>query len=120
MVDSDDSYDFTQLGEFVGKLRQGYDLVMGNRFRGAILLGAMPLLHRYLGNPVLTWVGRLFFKSPVGDFHCGLRAFRKEAIEKLNLQTDGMEFASEMIVKATLFHLRLAEVPVTLSQGWRP
>jgi glycosyltransferase involved in cell wall biosynthesis len=119
MGDSDDSYDFTQLGVFVGKLREGYDLVMGNRFRGAILPGAMPPLHRYLGNPVLTWIGRLFFKSPIGDFHCGLRGFRKDAIEKLNLQTDGMEFASEMIVKATLFHLRLAEIPATLSPDGR-
>jgi glycosyltransferase involved in cell wall biosynthesis len=119
MGDSDDSYDFTQLGVFVGKLREGYDLVMGNRFRGGIRPGAMPLLHRYLGNPLLSWVGRLFFKCPVGDFHCGLRAFRKEAIDRLSLQTQGMEFASEMVVKATLFDLRLAEVPTTLSPDGR-
>lgn len=119
MGDSDDSYDFTQLGVFVSKLREGYDLVMGNRFSGGIRPGAMPLLHRYLGNPVLSWIGRLFFKCPVGDFHCGLRAFRKDAIERLCLQTQGMEFASEMVVKATLFDLRLAEVPTTLSPDGR-
>src|SRR5208282_2191733 len=89
------------------------------RFRGKILPGAMPPLHRYLGNPVLTGVGRLFFKSPVGDFHCGLRAFRKDAIEGLELRTLGMEFASEMVVKATRFHLRVTEVPTTLSPDGR-
>jgi glycosyltransferase involved in cell wall biosynthesis len=115
MGDADDSYDFTHLNEFVDKLREGFDLVMGNRFQGGILPGAMPPLHRYLGNPVLSAIGRLLFKSPVGDFHCGLRAFRKEAIEKLGLRTLGMEFASEMIVKATAFHLRIAEIPTTLS-----
>ncbi len=115
MGDADDTYDFSQLGEFVGKLREGYDLVMGNRFRGAILPGAMPPLHRYLGNPVLTGLGRLFFKSPVGDFHCGLRGFRRDAIERLGLRTLGMEFASEMVVKATAFGLRVTEIPTTLS-----
>jgi len=119
MGDSDDSYDFTQLGGFVSKLHEGYDLVMGNRFRGGILPGAMPPLHRYLGNPVLSWIGRLFFKCPVGDFHCGLRAFRKDTVEKLALQTQGMEFASEMVVKATLFGLRLTEIPTTLSPDGR-
>ena len=119
MGDADDTYDFSQLGEFVAKLRQGYDLVMGNRFRGAILPGAMPPLHRYLGNPVLTGLGRLFFKSPVGDFHCGLRGFRKEAIERLGLRTLGMEFASEMVVKATAFGLRVTEIPTTLSPDRR-
>jgi glycosyltransferase involved in cell wall biosynthesis len=119
MGDADDSYDFTHLNEFVAKLREGYDLVMGNRFQGGILPGAMPPLHRYLGNPVLSAIGRLLFKSPVGDFHCGLRAFRKEAIEKLGLRTLGMEFASEMIVKATAFHLRIAEIPTTLSPDGR-
>lgn len=114
MGDSDDTYDFTQLGVFVDKLREGYDLVMGNRFQGGIQPGAMPPLHRYLGNPVLTAIGRLFFKSPVGDFHCGLRAFRREAIDRLQLQTEGMEFASEMVVKAALFGLRVTEVPTTL------
>ena len=119
MGDADDTYDFSQLGEFAAKLREGYDLVMGNRFRGAILPGAMPPLHRYLGNPILTGLGRLFFKSPVGDFHCGLRGFRKEAIERLGLRTLGMEFASEMVVKATAFGLRVTEIPTTLSPDRR-
>lgn len=119
MGDADDSYDFTQVGEFFDKLNEGYDMVMGNRFRGGILPGAMPPLHRYLGNPVLTGIGRLFFKSPVGDFHCGLRAFRKSAVEEVNLQTLGMEFASEMVVKATQFKLKLAEIPTTLSPDGR-
>lgn len=119
MGDADDTYDFSQLGEFVRKLREGYDLVMGNRFRGKILPGAMPPLHRYLGNPVLTGLGRLFFKSSVGDFHCGLRAFRKEAIVQLGLRTLGMEFASEMVVKAAAFGLRVTEVPTTLAPDRR-
>ncbi len=119
MGDADDSYDFGQLGAFVDKLRDGYDLVMGNRFQGGILPGAMPPLHRYLGNPVLTGIGRLFFKSPVGDFHCGLRAFRREAIGELGLRTLGMEFATEMVVKATAFGLRVTEIPTTLSPDGR-
>ena len=119
MGDADDTYDFSQLNQFVAKLREGYDLVMGNRFRGKILPGAMPALHRYLGNPVLTGLGRLFFKSPVGDFHCGLRAFRKDAIERLELRTLGMEFATEMVVKATAFGLRITEIPTTLSPDRR-
>ncbi len=119
MGDADDTYDFTQLDAFVGKLREGFDLVMGNRFHGGIAPGAMPPLHRYLGNPVLTGIGRLFFKSPVGDFHCGLRAFRKDAIDGLALRTLGMEFATEMIVKATAFGLRVTEIPTTLSADKR-
>lgn len=119
MGDADDSYDFTRIGPFVEKLREGFDVVMGNRFKGGIAPGAMPFLHKYLGNPVLTGIGRLFFGSPCGDFHCGLRAFRKDAIEQLGLRTTGMEFASEMVVKATLFGLRVAEVPTTLSQDGR-
>src|SRR5215469_18960095 len=119
MGDSDDTYDFSQLGIFLGKLREGYDLVMGNRFRGSILPGAMPPLHRYFGNPVLTGIGRLFYKSPIHDFHCGLRAFRKDAIEQLHLRACGMEFASEMVVKATVFGLRVTEVPTTLSPDGR-
>ncbi len=119
MGDADDSYDFSRLNPFVQKLRQGYDLVMGNRFRGGIAPGAMPLLHRYLGNPVLTGIGRLLFASPCGDFHCGLRGFRKEAIAELDLQTTGMEFASEMVVKATLYGHKIAEVPTTLSPDGR-
>jgi glycosyltransferase involved in cell wall biosynthesis len=119
MGDSDDSYDFSALEPFLEKLRDGFDLVMGNRFKGGIASGAMPALHRYLGNPVLTGIGRLFFKSPAGDFHCGLRGFNAESIRKLNLQTTGMEFASEMIVKATLHNLRITEVPTTLSPDGR-
>lgn len=119
MGDADDSYDFTQLGDFLAKLNEGYDLAMGNRFQGGILPGAMPILHRFLGNPVLSWLGRLFFKCPVGDFQCGLRGFRKEAIDRLELQTTGMEFSTEMVVKATLFDLRIVEVPTTLSPDGR-
>ncbi len=119
MGDADDSYDFTNLTPFIKKLREGYDLVMGNRFKGGIKLGAMPPLHRYLGNPVLTSIGRLLFPSPCGDFHCGLRGFRKDAIEQLNLRTTGMEFASEMVVKATLHKMRITEVPTTLSPDGR-
>jgi glycosyltransferase involved in cell wall biosynthesis len=119
MGDADDSYDFAHLGPFVERLRAGDDLVMGNRFAGGIAPGAMPPLHRYLGNPVLTGIGRLLFKSPCGDFHCGLRGFRKEAIQRLDLRTTGMEFASEMVVKATLHGLRISEIPTTLSPDGR-
>ena len=119
MGDADDSYDFTEIGPFVAKLREGCDLVMGNRFKGGIKPGAMPFLHRYLGNPVLSAVGRLFFSSPCGDFHCGLRAFSKQAILKMDLRTTGMEFASEMVVKATVFKMRITEVPATLSPDGR-
>ena len=119
MGDADDSYDFSDLSPFVQQLRAGSDLVVGNRFRGGIKPGAMPPLHRYLGNPVLTTIGRLFFQSPCGDFHCGLRGFRKAAISKLDLRTTGMEFASEMVVKASLNNLRIAEVPTTLSPDGR-
>ncbi|RJP48446.1 MAG: glycosyltransferase family 2 protein [Anaerolineaceae bacterium] len=133
MGDADDSYDFSALGPFVEALAAGHDLVMGNRFVGGIRPGAMPFLHRYLGNPVLSWLARLFFRSNIGDFHCGLRGFRREAILSLNLQTTGMEFASEMIVKATLRGLKIGEVPTILypdgrtrpphlrtwSDGWR-
>jgi glycosyltransferase involved in cell wall biosynthesis len=119
MGDSDDSYDFNQLDEFVTKLKEGCDLAMGNRFHGGISPHAMPFLHRYLGNPVLSWLGRLFFGCPVGDFQCGLRGFRKDAIDKLELQTTGMEFSTEMVVKATLFSLRIAEIPTTLSPDGR-
>ena len=119
MGDADDSYDFASLGPFIEQLRNGFDLVMGNRFKGGIKPGAMPPLHRYLGNPVLTALGRLFFESPCGDFHCGLRGFNKAAIEKLDLRTTGMEFASEMVVKATLHNLRIAEVPTILFRDGR-
>ncbi|MGB9233109.1 MAG: glycosyltransferase [Terriglobales bacterium] len=119
MGDPDGSYDFGHIPKFVEELRRGSDLVMGNRFRGGIQDGAMPPLHRYLGNPVLTSIGRLLFRSSVGDFHCGLRAFRKDAYERMGLRTTGMEFASEMVVKATLFKMRIAEVPTTLSPDGR-
>jgi glycosyltransferase involved in cell wall biosynthesis len=119
MGDSDDSYDFTQLEDFLSKLDEGYQLVMGNRFMGEIKPGAMPFLHRFVGNPVLSWIGRLFFGCPVGDFQCGLRAFRKDAIDRLELQTTGMEFSTEMVVKATLFNLQIAEVPTVLSPDGR-
>ena len=119
MGDADDSYDFTNLGPFLEKLRAGYELVMGNRFKGGIEPSAMPPLHKYLGNPVLTGIGRLFFRSPCGDFHCGLRGFSKAAIESLELRTTGMEFASEQVVKASLRKLRITEVPTTLSLDGR-
>jgi len=119
MGDSDDSYDFLNLDLFVAKLRDGSDLVMGNRFKGGIRSGAMPPLHRYLGNPVLSFVGRLFFGSPCGDFHCGLRGFRRSSILGLDLQAPGMEFASEMVIKASVARLRIAEVPTTLSPDGR-
>lgn len=119
MGDADDSYDFGAVPAFVRALEAGADLVMGSRFSGEIRPGAMPFLHRFLGNPVLTGLGRLFFQVPVSDFHCGLRGFRAEAIEKLGLRTTGMEFASEMVVKASLFHLAITEVPVTLRPDGR-
>src|SRR5580658_8051259 len=119
MGDSDDSYDFGSLDAFVEKLRDGHDLVMGNRFKGGIKKGAMPPLHRYIGNPVLTTIGRIFFHSPCGDFHCGLRGFDREAILSLDLQAPGMEFASEMVVKATIQGLNITEVPTTLSPDGR-
>ena len=119
MGDADDSYDFGHVGRFLEKLRAGADLVMGNRFRGGIQPKAMPPLHKYLGNPALTRIGRLFFHSPVGDFYCGIRGFRKDAYEKMALRTTGMEFATEMVVKATLLKMRIAEVPTTLSPDGR-
>jgi glycosyltransferase involved in cell wall biosynthesis len=119
MGDADDSYDFTNLMPFLTELRDGADLVMGNRFKGGIAPGAMPALHRYLGNPVLSFVGRLFFRSKIGDFHCGLRGFRRESILRLGLQTGGMEFASEMVVRCTLAKYDIREVPTTLSPDGR-
>lgn len=114
MGDADDSYDFLNLHGFLLKLREGYDLVMGNRFKGGIVQGAMPFLNRYLGNPVLSSIGRIFFKSKIGDFHCGLRGFSRERFQQLDLQGDGMEFASEMVVKATLKQFNITEVPTCL------
>jgi glycosyltransferase involved in cell wall biosynthesis len=119
MADADASYHFEHLPRFLAKLGEGYDLVMGNRFAGSIEPGAMPPLHRYLGNPVLSALGRIFFSIPVRDFHCGLRAFRRDAILGLGLRTTGMEFASEMVVKSSLAGLRIAEVPTTLSPDGR-
>jgi glycosyltransferase involved in cell wall biosynthesis len=119
MGDADDSYDFGHIPRFLEQLHEGADLVMGNRFRGGIQKDAMPPLHRYFGNPALTRLGRLFFRSPVGDFYCGLRGFRKDAYERMGLRTTGMEFATEMIVKATLLRLQIAEVPTTLSPDGR-
>lgn len=119
MGDSDDSYDFSNLGPFVDELRAGGELVMGNRFKGGIADGAMPFLHRYLGNPVLSAVGRLFFRVPIKDFHCGLRGFDRARIQTLGLKTPGMEFASEMVVKSTLAGLDIREVPTTLSPDGR-
>ena len=120
MGDSDQSYDFSALFPFIEKLREGYDLVVGNRFRGGIAPDAMPLLHRYFGNPLLTAIGRLFFScKECGDFYCGLRGFRKEAVQELELQSRGMEFALEMIVKAGMHRLRITEVPTTLSPDGR-
>src|SRR5438309_9213792 len=119
MGDADDSYDFSALGPLVDKLRQGYDLVMGNRFSGGIAAGAMVWSHRWVGNPVLTFISRVFFRTPVGDMHCGLRGFRKDAIDKLHLRATGMEFASEMVIKASLRRLKIAEVPTRLRPDGR-
>jgi glycosyltransferase involved in cell wall biosynthesis len=119
MGDADDSYDFTAIAPLIDKLHEGYDLVVGNRFRGGIESGAMPWSHRWVGNPVLTFISRVFFHTPVGDMHCGLRGFRKEAYERMRLRATGMEFASEMVIKASLKRMRIAEVPVTLRPDGR-
>ena len=119
MGDADDSYDFAHLPRFLAELRNGADLVMGNRFLGGIGPGAMPALHRYLGNPVLSKLGRLLFHAQIGDFHCGMRAFSREAYDRLALRTTGMEFASEMIVKASLMKQKIVEVPTTLKKDGR-
>ena len=119
MGDADDSYDFSSLSGYLEHLRGGADLVMGNRFKGGIDAGAMPFLHRYLGNPVLSFLGRLFFRVPIGDFHCGLRGFNRDRIRDLKLMTPGMEFASEMVVKSALSGYRVEEVPTTLKKDGR-
>jgi glycosyltransferase involved in cell wall biosynthesis len=119
MGDADLSYNFGDIPLFLEKLRAGSGLVMGNRFRGGIKPGAMPVLNRYLGNPVLTAMGRVLFKAPARDFQCGLRAFSRPAYERLKLRTTGMEFASEMVVKASLAGVGIAEVPTTLSPDGR-
>ncbi len=119
MADADESYDLSNLNPFIEKLRQGYDLVMGNRFKGGIQKGAMPWHHRYIGNPVLSFLGRLFFHTPVRDFHCGIRAFTKRAIQKMDLQSGGMELASEIVIKASLMDMKVCEVPTTLAPDKR-
>jgi glycosyltransferase involved in cell wall biosynthesis len=119
MGDSDDSYDFNSLGPFLKELRAGNDLVMGNRFRGGVRKGAMPWKNRYIGNPILTAIGRLFFRCPAKDFHCGLRGYSREAFNRMDLRTTGMEFASEMVIKSTLLGLRITEVPTTLDPDGR-
>jgi glycosyltransferase involved in cell wall biosynthesis len=119
MGDADDSYDFSNLDLFVERLRAGDQLVMGDRFKGGIAPGAMPPLHYYLGNPVLSWLGRVLFRSPIRDFHCGLRGFSRDAVRELGLRTTGMEFASELVVKSTLAGLKVGEVPTTLKKDGR-
>lgn len=119
MGDADGSYDFNQLTDFLVPLRQGYDLVMGNRFRGGIKPGAMPWLHRWIGNPGLTRLGELLFGTDVGDFHCGLRAFSKAAYARMAPSTPGMEFASELVIRASLQGMAITEVPATLSKDGR-
>jgi glycosyltransferase involved in cell wall biosynthesis len=119
MGDADDSYDFTALGPFLEKLREGYQLVMGNRFLGGVRPGAMPWKNRYIGNPILSGIGRLLFRCPSKDFHCGLRGYSVEAFHQMDLQTTGMEFASEMVIKANLLGMRIAEVPTTLDPDGR-
>ena len=119
MGDADDSYDFSNLMPYVEKLRQGYDLVMGNRFKGGIEKGAMPFLHKYLGTPVISFLGRLFYKNKIGDFNCGMRGYNTERIKNLNLKSPGMEYASEMIVQCALHDYKIAEVPTTLSVDGR-
>jgi glycosyltransferase involved in cell wall biosynthesis len=119
MGDADDSYDFTAIAPLIAKLREGYDLVVGNRFAGRIEPGAMPWSHRWIGNPALTWISRVFFHTSVGDMHCGLRGFRKDAYEAMRLRAAGMEFASEMVIKASLKRMKIAEVAVTLRPDGR-
>jgi glycosyltransferase involved in cell wall biosynthesis len=119
MADADESYDLIHLMPFLEKLREGYDLVMGNRFKGGIKKGAMPWHHRYIGNPILSFIGQLFFKTPAKDFHCGLRGFTKEAVQRMNLQTTGMELASEIVIKASILDMKVCEVPTTLSPDGR-
>lgn len=119
MADADDSYALDELGPFLDELRDGADLVMGNRFEGGIAPGAMPALHRYLGNPVLSWTGRRLFRSDIGDFHCGMRGFRRDVVVDLDLRTTGMEFASEMVVRASLADVDIREVPTTLRPDGR-
>lgn len=117
MGDSDDTYDFLNLKKFVDKIEEGYDLVVGNRFKGGIEKGAMPFINQYIGNPILSFIARMLFRSPVRDYHCGLRIYNKDKMKRLNLSCLGMEYASEMIVKATINNYQLAEIPTTLSRS---
>jgi glycosyltransferase involved in cell wall biosynthesis len=119
MADADDSYDWLGMGPFIAKIREGHDLVVGNRFAGGIAPGAMPLLHRYFGNPVLSWMARIVHRAPIGDFHCGLRAFTRSAYQRMCLRTPGMEFATEMVVSAARAGMRITEVPTTLKPDGR-
>lgn len=119
MGDSDDSYDFSRISQFVEKLNQGYDLVVGNRFKGGIESGAMPFLNHYLGNPVLTLIGKALFSCPINDFHCGLRGIRKDAFLQLNIQSKGMEYYTEMAIRASLLNMKICEVPTKLSKDGR-
>jgi glycosyltransferase involved in cell wall biosynthesis len=114
MADADDSYDWTAIAPFVRKIREGFDLVMGNRFKGGIVPGAMPALHRYLGNPVLSWIARIAFRIPIGDFHCGMRAFTKAAFERIQPRTTGMVLATEIVAIAAHEGLRVTEIPIVL------
>lgn len=118
-ADTDDSHDLENLMPFVKKLREGYDLVMGNRFKGEKIENSMPFLHRYLGNPVLSFIGNLFFKTKINDFHCGLRGINKKAYQTLDLKSTGMEFASEIVVKASMLNLKITEVPTTVFPAGR-
>jgi glycosyltransferase involved in cell wall biosynthesis len=119
MGDGDDSYNFLEIEPFLNEWKNGTEFVIGNRFVGGIENGAMPWLHQYLGNPVLSFIGRLFFQNGFGDFHCGMRGFTREAFEKMNPNTAGMEFASEMVVKASLLQLKSKEVPIKLYKDGR-
>ena len=114
MADADDSYDWSQIRPFIEKLDNGADFVIGNRFKGGIMPGAMPPLHKYFGNPVLSFISRLFFHVPIGDFHCGMRSFTRKAYNRMHLQTSGMDFATEMIVRAAQAGLKIEEIPIKL------
>lgn len=119
MGDCDDSYNFEELDDFISELKKGYDLVVGNRFKGKIEKDAMPFSHRYIGNPILSGIGKIIYKANIGDFHCGLRAYKKESILNLDLKASGMEYASEMIVQAIKSNLKITEVPITLYKDGR-
>jgi hypothetical protein len=122
MGDADDSYDFSEIPRFVGKLREGFELVQGCRLErggGTVKPGAMPFLHRWWGNPMFSWMARLWFRTPINDIHCGMRGFRKDSYQRLGLRCTGMEFASEMVIKASLQRQRIAEVPIVLHPDGR-